>query len=874
MSSQIPQQIGPYKVLEELGRGSMGVVYKGIHEESRHFVAIKFFKLVDHSPQSIAAQQRFFREAESMRRVRHENVVHIYESGRLGYLSYLIIEYIDGPDLRRILKTESRIDVPRVKDWIQQLANGLEAIHVQGFVHRDLKPANIMIQNGRVKIADFGLVRDDQGMDLTATNAMVGTPAYMSPEQIRGEKDIDGRSDLFSLGILVHELLSGRNPFEAINIPDTARAICQRQVKALDSIDPMIPSALASVIGQCLEKERANRPRSASELKTLLNAADSTVSGVPLREGSRRHGSASLIIAGLILALCLAVVWGVMSAMELRSAGERLNTSQDSLNSAQEQNTDNLKQLEKFRSQSEAQSAQLVDLEFQRINGLVKNCNELLQLNGSLTARRHIARKVLSRLKALERRLSIGGQPSDLQRETLANAYFELAKLFRSPKKCRLFDLESAEFCFDKALLILRVLYKKGRAKALWAKAELFVALTRALTDERFELPRSSLPNLVSALPVDLSLLFTVERLSALLFKEAISAPRSRRIILEAYSIIRRRSRLTVYELYFMALCEKKFSKPFYGVSGLKLNWEMVLAPEESRESAYARSLIQVIAARMTTKTSYDRGFDKRLIRANHAVRLYPNSLTAIIAFTDTVCLRVLGGRSLNQQRLLPLTEMIERFGQILDVAPTGFMTMSDKLRVMLVFRPVMMLYQVGETSLARNYCNRYLGRWKRHIPKQLEGVLLAIGTLSNIDLNGSGLMTLERFDNSAMLNQLTGRNTSQPLSFELRLLDVNSQYAQKRFGVKSYLAELEKIFRDLLRFRHVKLEYFARLKVLFVYFYWRGAKDACSAGDPKLLKARSVVLRTITQLNKDLTDPLSISLVNRIKRRLSEGQK
>ncbi|MDF1666347.1 MAG: serine/threonine-protein kinase [Planctomycetota bacterium] len=872
MSSQIPKTIGPYKLLGELGRGNMGVVYKGIHEDRHEFVAVKFFKLLDESVQAKSLQQRFFRESESMRRVQHENVVKIYDSGQLGSLSYLVLEYIEGMDLRQILKREQRVEVQTVKDWLRQLASGLNAIHEQGFVHRDLKPANIMVQNGQVKIADFGLVRDSQDMDLTATNTMVGTPAYMSPEQIRGQKDIDGRSDLFSLGILTHELLSGRNPFESLNIPDTARAVCKREPKLLSSIDPAIPESITRIVARCLEKDRDNRPRSASQLSAMLNEEESVASGVVAGEVESESRLSLFLIIGLVLAFCVSFGWGVLNSIDSRSFEERNNSNLASARSLKKEIEESKKNLEEGRQINSQLKVQIVDLEFARINGLIEECEDLLKVSRSLGARRRLAKNALTLLKALERRLMAENKNVGGHGRALGRTYFELAKVYRTPEKCELFDDESASYCFNKALHWLLVTAKTVETKALWAKAKLFVIFAQGLDKGSVDWPISSLPGLVSALPTAMSSsLFREDRLRALFFAKSMTATKLHRLISEAYRDIRRRSELTMYDVFFMAFAEKKYSKPFQGVKGLVLDWSLDPSGGESQESAYARCMIQVIASRMTTNTAYDRSLDKRLTHANLAVRLYPNSLRSLIAFSDTICLRALGGRPLNSMRIAPLTGVIERFGDILDHAPPGFIKMTDKDRVLLTFRPLMMLYQVGETSLAANYCNRYLGPWKRHVPNQIVDVIYAIKVLCDISRRNTGLATLSLFDNSKILNELRGRSRSQPLSFEIRLLSSISRYKRNELSPEKYLAEIYQNYLDLRRFRHVNLEYFARLKILHFYNYWKGCKAIYKPENARRIEARSVLVTGLIQLKGDLTEPLSQSLVDRIKLQLNK---
>lgn len=870
MNSQIPQQIGPYRLISELGRGAMGVVYKGIRDDSQELVAIKFFKLLDHSPQAMTYQQRFFREAEAMGKIRHENVVKIYDSGRLGYLSYLVLEYIEGDDLRQVLKREQRVQLSLVKDWLCQLARGLAVIHEQGFVHRDLKPSNIMIQEGQLKIADFGLVRDNQSMDLTASNTMVGTPAYMSPEQIRGQKNIDGRSDLFSVGILAYELLSGQNPFAAINVPDTARAICNREPKRLDTLDPLIPSSIAALIDQCLEKDRNKRPESAKDLLEQLQRAEDSVSGQARRATSGSSKLTVLAMVVLLLGLTGAVLWGVLNARDLEDVKLKVRESQvaaQSLKSDLESERSRRTQLEGEKSQAALDS---LDSSLKRVQDSLRLCEDLLGTRYSTGPRKKIAEGALKQLKGLERLLVRDEKASKRFGGKLGLAFFRLGTVIHSPLKCQLFETESEKYSYYKGLQWLRGSAKAGKLRVEWAEAELFVLLKRVLNNEPIDFPMSQLSDLSAAMSADRAALFTDARLRTLLFNESLTGAVKARFVKDAYEKLKRMPEFGMLELMFIAVLEKKYSHPYKGVDGLNLEWELGSSPGESRDSAYAREMVQYYASKMTATTIFDRGFNKRLRHTRRAFELYPDSLMAMIAFSDTLCIQVLGGLPMTRPRLLQLSEVVESYGHILDYAPTGFIKMDNNERVALTFRPLMMFYQVGEASLSYVYCERLLSRWKRHIPKRLEDILRAVKVLCDISRRGTGLGSLRRFDNKALLEELRGRSGSQPMSFELRVLELNSLYEKRQLDAQKYLAGMYQVYRTLRGFRHVNLEYFARLKLLMFFNYWSVSIENYDANDARVREAESVINQALEGLKNDLTEPISRALVKRIRARLA----
>lgn len=266
-SSSLPRRLGHYQVEREIGRGGMGQVYLARDESLDRAVAIKVL------PAEIATDEerrkRFEREARLIARLNHANIATVYELGEEDGRLFLALEYIEGRTLHDILREQTKVDLDTAFDYLEQMLAGLKAAHDQGIVHRDLKPGNIMLTgDGVVKLLDFGLAKllsgpsDHTQPQLTNTGAMLGTPEYMSPEQARG-KPVDERSDLYSIGVILHELLTGTTPFRRSSQAETISAILNDDPPSLETIDTAIPSKVASLVRRLLAKSPADRPASA-----------------------------------------------------------------------------------------------------------------------------------------------------------------------------------------------------------------------------------------------------------------------------------------------------------------------------------------------------------------------------------------------------------------------------------------------------------------------------------------------------------------------------------------------------------------------------------------------------------------------------------
>jgi serine/threonine protein kinase len=267
-------QLGPYEILEVIGRGAMGVVLKGIDPALQRTVAIKV--LARQLALSAPARDRFLREARAAAAISHENVVRLHAIEDQGRHPYLVMDYVAGTSLQQRLDHGGPIALGEVLQIGEQIAAGLAAAHARGVVHRDVKPANVLLEGepgasaagGRVKLTDFGLAREGES-GLTEVGAAAGTPLYMAPEQARGEA-VDHRADLFALGAVLYRLCAGRPPFEAGNALALLRRICEEEPTPIRAINPAVPLWLAELITRLLAKDPAGRPQSAGEVAELF----------------------------------------------------------------------------------------------------------------------------------------------------------------------------------------------------------------------------------------------------------------------------------------------------------------------------------------------------------------------------------------------------------------------------------------------------------------------------------------------------------------------------------------------------------------------------------------------------------------------------
>lgn len=251
--------LGRYEILKELGRGAMGVVFLGKDPRINREVAIKTLRYEEIDSEQIEeVKKRFFREAEAAGKLSHPNIVTIYDVGEDYDIAYMAMELLEGSDLSKYCQKDNLLPLPEVIRIITSVAGALDYAHENGVVHRDIKPANIMIlKNGEIRVADFGIARV-MTSSKTQTGVVLGTPSYMSPEQISGQK-VDGRSDLFSLGVVFFELLSGEKPFQGDSIATLMFNITTSPPVPIRELAPGLPDTCVTIIDRLLAKDREVR---------------------------------------------------------------------------------------------------------------------------------------------------------------------------------------------------------------------------------------------------------------------------------------------------------------------------------------------------------------------------------------------------------------------------------------------------------------------------------------------------------------------------------------------------------------------------------------------------------------------------------------
>jgi hypothetical protein len=256
-----------YDILAEAGHGSMGNVYKARDRETGETVALKLLKPEIASDQSM--MDRFKNELLFARKITHKNICRVHEFNRIGGIAYTSMEFVEGESLRSVLNRFGSLPPRKVIDLAQQMCSGLKEAHAQGIVHRDLKPENVMIDGqGNIKIMDFGIARSME-VATRLTGSMVGTPAYMAPEQVAG-KSVDYRTDIYSLGLILYEMFTGAPAFRADNAVAVALKQMQENPRPPHEIEPNIPAAMERVVLKCLEKEPTRRFQSIAELESVV----------------------------------------------------------------------------------------------------------------------------------------------------------------------------------------------------------------------------------------------------------------------------------------------------------------------------------------------------------------------------------------------------------------------------------------------------------------------------------------------------------------------------------------------------------------------------------------------------------------------------
>ena len=262
-------RLGRYQILRLLGAGAMGEVFLAEDPQIGRRVAIKTVKIEDGRPNEMAERKRRLeRESRAAGKLLHPNVVALFDVGEDAGVLYLAFECVEGSDLAQRLEVDPPLTLREVITFVRQAAEGLDYAHRQGVVHRDIKPSNLLISaaSGTIKVSDFGIAKlKDQTSDLTMTGSVVGSPHYLSPEQIRGD-DLDGRSDIFSLGVLFYEVLSRRRPFEGETLTTLVYQILHRDPPSIVVDRPELGTRLEGVLQRMLQKDRDDRYKTAGEV--------------------------------------------------------------------------------------------------------------------------------------------------------------------------------------------------------------------------------------------------------------------------------------------------------------------------------------------------------------------------------------------------------------------------------------------------------------------------------------------------------------------------------------------------------------------------------------------------------------------------------
>jgi hypothetical protein len=316
MADQFQEKFGKYKIIEEVGRGGFADVYKAIDTTLDRTVALKFLE-----PRLLLEPtfvERFQREAKLAANLKHPNIVIIHEFGWEAGTVYMAMEFLEGQPLKEVILEEGALPPKRIVNIVGQIASALDYAHGRGLVHRDIKPSNVMVgADDHVTVMDFGIAKAATLTALTATGRIFGTPEYMSPEQAEGVEEPDARSDVYSLGVVVYEMFTGKVPFSGTTPLSIMRGHTDKPLPRPSEINPDVPSAVEAILLKALAKKREERYQSAGEMAAALKQAVSgavaePVAAPPAAEPVRPAlpwkwvagiGAAVVVVVGLIIAL-------------------------------------------------------------------------------------------------------------------------------------------------------------------------------------------------------------------------------------------------------------------------------------------------------------------------------------------------------------------------------------------------------------------------------------------------------------------------------------------------------------------------------------------------------------------------------------------
>ncbi len=322
-------RLGPYRVLKVLGKGGMGVVFQAEDPQLQRHIALKVMRSRMAGDQ--ASRERFLREARAAAQIEHDHIIAVYHVGEDHGLPYLAMPLLQGETLESRLDSQRVLPIPEALRIGREIAAGLAAAHARGLIHRDIKPSNIWLEagSGRVKILDFGLTRlAQENVQLTKAGYILGTPSYMAPEQVQSGNPVDGRCDLYSLGVVLYRMTTGRLPFVQDDLMSLLAAVASEQPKSPRSQNPNVPPALDDLILRLLAKKASDRPDSAQAVVESLRAIESgqTLAPKPARRSFRAWvvAAALVLLVGVVGAFAGPAVYRIVT-----NQGELVITSDD-----------------------------------------------------------------------------------------------------------------------------------------------------------------------------------------------------------------------------------------------------------------------------------------------------------------------------------------------------------------------------------------------------------------------------------------------------------------------------------------------------------------------------------------------------------------